>query len=278
MQLTNYVKNVSNIFPSDAVYYAPFDSADFRAQLVDYIMMAYSGLQIRPTLEDYVDGIPDLVISLLNSKKYSYTKLWETTQVEYDPIENYSMTESGTDTNTTDNTNNIGAQTNTSSINNSTSYGEVSNNGTNSTTYGRTEENGQSANTKSGGQTDSRYTVPYDTNDEQLAEKTKTDFSNIKDSATNKVTAEEHTDSGASAITIGAHTDTSKSTNSDTLGARIDTSNSATTTTHEFKRSGNIGVTTSQMMLQSERDIAMFNFMAIVAHDIIKLITICIYD
>ena len=135
MQLTSYVKNVSSIFPLDAVYYAPFDSADFRAQLVDYIMMAYSGLQIRPTLEDYVDGIPDLVVSLLNSRKYSYTKLWETTQVEYDPIENYSMVESGTDTNTTDNTTNIGAQTNTSSINNSTNYGEVSNNGANSTTY-----------------------------------------------------------------------------------------------------------------------------------------------
>ena len=207
-----------------------------------------------------------------------YNKLLATEKLEYDPIENYSMVESGTDTNTTDNTTNIGAQTNTSSIDNSTNYGEVSNNGTNSTTYGRTEENGQSANTKSGGQTDSRYTVPYDTSDEQLAEKTKTDFSNIKDSATNKVTAEEHTDSGTSNITIGTHTDTSKSTNSDTLGARIDTSNSSTTTAHEFKRSGNIGITTSQMMLQSERDIAMFNFMAIVAHDIIKLITICIYD
>ena len=92
------------------------------------------------------------------------------------------------------------------------------------------------------------------------------------------MTAEEHTDSGTSAIKIGAHTDTSKSTNSNTLGARIDTSNSSTTTTHEFKRSGNIGTLTTQQMLQSQRDIAMFNFMAIVAHDIIKLITICIYD
>ena len=92
------------------------------------------------------------------------------------------------------------------------------------------------------------------------------------------MTAEEHTDSNNSSITAGEHTDTTNTTNSDTLGARIDASNSASTTTHEFKRSGNIGITTSQMMLQSERDIAMFNFMAIVAHDIIKLITICIYD
>ena len=40
---------------------------------------------------------------------------------------------------------------------------------------------------------------------------------------------------------------------------------------------GNIGVTTSQQMLQSEREVAYFNFVSIVAHDIIKLIAICIY-
>ena len=40
---------------------------------------------------------------------------------------------------------------------------------------------------------------------------------------------------------------------------------------------GNIGVTTSQQMLESERDIALFNFIGIVAHDIIKSICICIY-
>ena len=55
------------------------------------------------------------------------------------------------------------------------------------------------------------------------------------------------------------------------------TDDSTSTTKHEFKRTGNIGVTTSQQMLESERDIAMFNFIGIVAHDIIKSICICIY-
>ena len=252
MQLTNYVKNVSSIFPLDATYYAPFDSADFRAQLVDYIMMAYSNLQIRPTLEDYVDGIPDLVVSLLNSKKYTYTKLWETTQIVYDPIENYSMTESGKDTTSGTTSNTIGSQTTESS-------------GDNVTTYGQTVQTGKDTNTKTGSQTDGRYIVPYDTSNEQLTEKTKTDYSNIKDSADSRVTTEEHVD-------------ISNTTANTTLGARTDNGTNTSNTTHEFKRSGNIGVTTSQQMLQSQRDIAMFNFMAIVAHDIIKLITICIYD
>ena len=252
IKLIDYVKNVSNIFPSDVTYYAPFDSADFKAQLVDYIMMAYSNLQIRPTLEDYVDGIPDLVVSLLNSKKYSYVKLWETTQLEYDPLENYSMTESGKDTASGTISNTIGSQTSETS-------------GNNATTYGQSVQTGKTTNTKTGSQTDGRYTVPYDTSEEQLAEKTKTDYSNIKDSAEGSVTNAEHTDSATT-------------TTNTTLGARTDNGTNSSTTTHEFKRSGNIGVTTSQQMLQSQRDIAMFNFMSIVAHDIIKLITICIYD
>lgn len=252
MKLIDYVKNVSNIFPADATYYAPFDNTDFRGQLVDYIITAYSNLQIRPTLENYVDGIPDLVIALLNSKKYSYTKLWETTQLEYNPIENYSMSESGKDTNSGTTSSTIGSQTSES-------------NGNNNTTYGQAVQTGNTSNTKTGSQTDGRYVVPYDTSAEQLAEKTKTDYGNIKDNS-------------ESSVTTAEHTDTATSTSTTTLGARTDSGTNSSTSTHDFKRSGNIGVTTSQQMLQSQRDIAMFNFMAIVAHDIVKLITICIYD
>ena len=252
IKLIDYVKNVSNIFPADATYYAPFDDTEFRVQLVDYIMTAYSNLQIRQTLEDYVDGIPDLVMSLLNSKKYCYVKLWETTQLDYNPIENYSMTESGKDTTSGTTSNTIGSQTSEAS-------------GNNATTYGQSVQTGKNTNTKTGSQTDGRYVVPYDTSSEQLAEKTKTDYANIKDSAESNITNAEHTDN-------------STTTTNTTLGARTDNGTNSSSTTHEFKRSGNIGVTTSQQMLQSQRDIAMFNFMAIVAHDIIKLITICIYD
>lgn len=42
-------------------------------------------------------------------------------------------------------------------------------------------------------------------------------------------------------------------------------------------RSGNIGVTTTQQMLQSERELAEFNFLSIVAHDVVKQIAICVY-
>ena len=135
---------------------------------------------------------------LLNS--YKYTGLYKTTLLEYNPIENYSMTESGTDTRTpnitTTDTTNIGAQANST-----TSTDSVS---------------------------------PYDT-------QTFTD--------SNKTIVAENN---------GARTDSNTRTESGTE-----------TTTHEFKRSGNIGVTTSQQMIESERKVVNFTFLKIVFANII---------
>ena len=47
--------------------------------------------------------------------------------------------------------------------------------------------------------------------------------------------------------------------------------------THSLQRSGNIGVTTSQQMLQSERDIAKFDFIGYVAEKIIAEYTTSLY-
>ena len=135
---------------------------------------------------------------LLNS--YKYTGLYKTTLLEYNPIENYSMTESGTDTRTpnitTTDTTNIGAQANST-----TSTDSVS---------------------------------PYDTQ---------------------------------------TFTDSNKTVVSENNGAREDsntkTETGTETTKHDFKRSGNIGVTTSQQMLDSERKVVNFTFLKIVFRNII---------
>lgn len=135
---------------------------------------------------------------LLNS--YKYSGLYKTTLLEYNPIENYSMTESGTDTRmpniTTTDSMNVGEQSNST-----TSTDSVS---------------------------------PYDT-------QTFTD--------SNKTIVSENN---------GARTDSNTRTESGTE-----------TTKHDFKRSGNIGVTTSQQMLDSERKIVNFTFLKIVFSNII---------
>lgn len=127
-------------------------------------------------LED--SDINGAVTDFISSHVYELDKLYATTQAVYDPIQNYSMTESGTD------------ETHSASSGSTTDY---------STSYNSVSEN--------------------------------------------------------------------KTGKSDADGS------SSTVLTHSFNRSGNIGVTTSQQMLQSERDLAHFDFIGYVAEMIVTNFT-----
>ena len=135
---------------------------------------------------------------LLNS--YKYTGLYKTTLFEYNPIENYSMTESGTDTRTP-NLSTTDIMSMGSQANSTTSTDSVS---------------------------------PYD--------------------------SQTFTDSNKTVVTEnnGAREDSNTKTETGTE-----------TTKHDFKRSGNIGVTTSQQMIDSERKVVNFAFLKIVFRNII---------
>lgn len=122
------------------------------------------------------------VADFINSKVYELDKLYATTEVEYDPIQNYSMTESGTDATTA------------SSSGDTTDY---------STSYNSESENKTGKSAASG--------------------------------------------------------------------------SSSTTLVHNFTRAGNIGITTSQQMLQSERDLAHFDFIGYVAEMIVTNFTTAEY-
>ena len=161
----------------------------------NYVLLT-SQKEVQNAYQEFVK----LVKSHLLLNSYKYSGLYKTTMLDYNPIENYSMTESGTDIRTPNMT-----------TTDSTNVGEQSN----STTS-----------------TDS--VSPYDT-------QTFTD--------SNKTVVLENN---------GARTDSNTRTESGTE-----------TTTHEFKRSGNIGVTTSQQMLESERKVVNFTFLKIVFRNII---------
>ena len=124
------------------------------------------------------DKITAAVADFINSQVYELDKLYATTEAEYDPIQNYSMTESGTDATTA---------------------------------------------SSSGDTTD--YTTSYNSESE------------------NKT------------------------------GKSAASGSSSTTLVHNFTRAGNIGVTTSQQMLQSERDLAHFDFIGYVAEMIVTNFT-----
>ena len=145
------------------------------------------------------------------SHKYEYDKLVDTLSLEYNPIENYSMTEKGTDTRTPNITQtNQGVNTNTVGIDTSITTGK--------TTFDKSN-------------------------------------SFINDTKTTNA---------------GTNTDTQD------INTTVTTAGNEKTV-HEFTRSGNIGVTTSQQMIESERQLAMFSVVDLFIKAIADIILIGVY-
>ena len=293
MTINDYIALVSaNPFTNEDFMtngYTPLNDATFQSVLSDYISFNHGELNIRYRLEDSVlenpSIIQNIIVNLYNANKYKYNTLYNTTLLKYEPLQNYDRTEevtdntertgtndttfgSRTDTSTTNNTTNIGAQDNTSADNETTKIGTI-NTETNSTT------------SKKGNESNEKEVAPYDTETYYNQEKNTLSFTNRTDENTSTTTTDARTDTRTNNSTekIGAREDTTTSSTSNNFGEHTDASsrNENETYTHKSHIYGNIGVTTSQQMLESEREVAYFNFVSIVAHDIIKLIAICIY-
>ena len=145
------------------------------------------------------------------SHKYEYDKLVDTLSLEYNPIENYSITEKGTDTRTPNITQtNKGVNTNTVGIDTSITTGK--------TTFDKSN-------------------------------------SFINDTKTTNA---------------GTNTDTQD------INTTVTTAGNEKTV-HEFTRSGNIGVTTAQQMIESERQLAMFSVVDLFVKAIADIILIGVY-
>lgn len=145
------------------------------------------------------------------SHKYEYDKLVDTLSLEYNPIENYSMTEKGTDTRTPNITQtNKGINTNTVGVDTSITTGK--------TTFDKSD-------------------------------------SFINDTKT---------------------TNTGTNTDTQDIDTTVTTAGNEKTV-HEFTRSGNIGVTTSQQMIESERKLAMFSVVDLFVKAIADIILIGVY-
>lgn len=145
------------------------------------------------------------------SHKYEYDKLIDTLSLKYNPIENYSMTEKGTDTRTPNITQtNKGVNTNTVGVDTSITTGK--------TTFDKSD-------------------------------------SFINDTKT---------------------TNTGTNTDTQDINTTVTTAGNEKTV-HEFTRSGNIGVTTAQQMIESERQLAMFSVVDLFVKAIADIILIGVY-
>lgn len=166
--------------------------------------------------------IPTAIIQLTNycsifarTYKYKYTHMLKTEKAVYNPIENYSMTENGTDTRTPDLVTDMSNSSNSKGIGTSNS----------DTVTGVTT---------------------YDNTADFINQNKGTDSTNTETTTENTATEKTTT------------TGTEK-------------------TEHTLTRSGNIGVTTSQQMLQSERDLADFSTIRKFIDDIADVICLSVY-
>ena len=164
--------------------------------------------------------------------QHTFDSIFTALLTKYKPLENYSMTEDGTDTTAgNDTTTRTGSDT-TTNVGSTTTEDKTATTTTNTGTV-KDDNSGTTTNAVAG----------YDSN--SLVDRDKTTATNTNTRTDN--TTQTATNSG----TITQTDDKSSTLTHDTTDSTATSSN----TTHNLTRSGNIGVTTSQQMLASEIDI-----------------------
>lgn len=184
-----------------------------------------------------------------------WSKLWDTLTFQYNPIENYSMIEEGTDTT-------VGEDSGTTS--NTTKYGKTetrTNENTSKTTYGRTEEREETA-------TENAKNALYGFDSADPTDDSSRDVEGNTNTTTETGGSDSVTGNGTDSMTTGGQDDNSTTSKND----------SKSTLTHRLTRSGNIGVTTSQQMLQSEREVWKYQYFQDVFADVDKILVLNIYE
>ena len=189
--------------------------------LVNNIMLRGGEFEVVYSNPDFYKS----AIGLWSNKHYRTFEKWiNALNIDYNPLENYDRMEEWSDT---------GSRTNTGTVSDS---GIRKNTGTQST-----ESSGKDNFKGSGNSTSSDEISAYNSNSFQNDKKNTTNSSNS--SETNTTANNTRTDNLSESNSNTRTDNLSEKTNSDRIG----------------RAHGNIGVTTSQQMLQSELDIAKWN-------------------
>ena len=292
----------------------PTSSAEFQELLKNYIYENFGIYQISPlivmrensTEKSFDDIISEISTLVYKANEYRYNTLYSTIIQEYDPIENYKMVEEITvsyqgDEKTVNqfigkekNTINYKGEESTVDSKSGTDTNVLTKNGTESNSLSKSgSENVNESDTR-GDVTTTTKKAPFDSENfynesQDLTSQSKADVKNTTTTFTDRVdnnttTFANRTDNEQ--ITYNSSNNINKSFNGRSdenikeFDGRADESlksfmDRKDVTTHT--RSGNIGVTTSQQMLESQRLLANFKFVDIVARDIVKKIAILLY-
>lgn len=164
-----------------------------------------------------------------NEYQINWKKLYDTTVLEYNPIENYDRMENWTDTDDETSTSERDNTRNTTNSVKSTSTNEVMN------SVNVTDQN-------------TAFNAGLADHSKQITDGDTTENGTITNTETGKDTENESVNGGRT----GKHTRTGRA-------------------------HGNIGVTTSQQMIQSERDLVVFNLYDVIAESFIENFCLMVY-
>lgn len=233
----------------------------------------------------------EIILQMYGDK---WSHIWDLYQLDYNPIENYNMIENGSDTNTkTGSLDRSGAITRTGSLDRS---GAITKTGSESVsddiTYSGKESNTRTGNIEDSGakadnQADrdnklygynSSIGVNTESDTQQSSHKNTQTYNNLKDerSFTNRTDNRDIT----TTFTNRADTDSRKDTYNhiaDTDTRKDTYNNIKDEHYHNLTRSGNIGVTTTQQMAESELEYRKHLYFEMVFSDIDHILTLPVY-
>lgn len=256
IKVSEYLKNFNSPLlnvNSPLIQLVPnfINNDNFQLLLESVLDTQYGDYYLREKFCVEPERVKEEVTAWYAANAYKYQGLQKSTELEYNPIENYSMTEKGTDT-----TNGGGMDIN--------SYGERT----------ITDHEGQREDENVLGQkvtdvnfpqyqdTSTTSVSPYDTNTYTQKEQQVYIHGTHKDTTTEQSHTDKYTKGSVeSTSTENEREDTFEKEHHDV-------------TEHELTRSGNVGVTTSQQMLASEREIVDFSIYLTIAKEIMKILCV----
>lgn len=278
-----YSSIVDNITLNNTLYFT-FGARHASPALAHFMCNAQSGFD---TPHSVVDNDAQILANMIKARYYTrWAHLFEINNADYNPIENYNMTEQGQDSNSDVEKENNEMNRNASV--NQTSTGENENSALRNNAANRENINTDTGNsnsirnTSTTGETDgtqdvygfnSVSSVPsnaaYDETKGNASEAT-INSNNTHNTGLEKLNASE------SAL----NKNTSKlNQNNAEVSKETDANNKTRigNTLHNLTRSGNIGVTTTQQMLQQEREFWNWSYIAEIVHDVADFLTISVY-
>lgn len=193
---------------------------------IDTILMRTRELEI---LYPDINYMKTRITIWSNKYQINWKKLYDTTVLEYNPIENYDRMEDWTDTDDETSTSARDNTRNTTNTVKSTSTNEIMN------SVNVTDQN-------------TAFNAGLADHAKQITDGDTTENGSITNTETGKDTENENVNGGRT----GRHTKTGRA-------------------------HGNIGVTTSQQMIQSERDLVIFNLYDVIAESFIENFCLMVY-